>query len=115
MVSSLKARTINTREEIKRQVSKQLEDGYEEIFRKAANDVFIQNLAVMLWTMETRFGWKGKRLRDLTDALHDTDDMMCNPSKIHHRFSPLDCEKHLKEKYGIDLRSEFKVKVEVKP
>lgn len=111
----MKARTINTRKELTRELLRVREEGYEDGYRKAADDTFIQNLAVVFWTMETRFGWKGKRLRDLADALHDTDDMMCNPSKIHHRFSPLECEKHLKEKYGIDLRSEFKVKVEVKP
>ena len=87
----------------------------EEIFREVAPDITAQNIAFMLWTMYTRFGWGEKRIRRLIEAFHDTEDLMENPSRLHHRFSPLECEEILKEKFGIDVRAEFPPKVEVKP
>lgn len=87
----------------------------EKYFRELAPDITAQNIAFMLWTMHTRFGWGAKRIRRLIEAFHDTEDLMENPSRLHHRFSPLECEEILKEKYGVDIRKEFPPKVEVKP
>lgn len=111
----MRARTLNTREEIKKQVERELEDGYERIFRQCADDLIVQFTSSLFWTMATRFGWGKKRLRELADALHDTEDMMSRPTAMNHRFGPLECEKTVRERYGIDLREEFKAIVEVKP
>jgi len=40
--------------------------------------------------------------------------LMNCPSPMHHRFNSLDCEKMLKDKYGIDIRAEFPIVVEDK-
>ncbi|MBR1750903.1 MAG: hypothetical protein IJ740_08495 [Ruminococcus sp.] len=86
----------------------------EEIFRDCAADIVAQCLANVLWTMNTSFGWGEKRLRALVEALHETDELQCCPSALHHRFSGLDCEEKIKESFGIDIRREFPAKVEVK-
>lgn len=85
----------------------------EEIFRSCADDIMSQTLANVLWTLSTAYGWKRKRLRKFVEWLHDTHDLQMHPSKMHHRFSALNCEKELKEKYGIDIRKEFPAVVEV--
>lgn len=111
----MKARTQPvTYAEIRTAVAEEMDRQYEELYRRAAADLNAQNLGVVFWTLAKSFGWGEKRLKALVEALHDTDDLMEHPSRLHHRFSPLDCEKELKEKYGIDLREEFPARVEVK-
>lgn len=87
----------------------------EERYRDIAPDVMVQCLANVLWTMNRSYGWGRKRLRGLIEALHETDRLQCEPSKLHSRFDGLDCEEEIKERFGIDLRGEFPVKIEVKP
>lgn len=97
---------------ITRNVEKELERRMPEIFKQHADDLIPQATATFLWTMATRFGWGEKRLRELAEAIHDTEWLMDNPSRLHHKFTPYDCEREIKKKYGIDIRAEFPVKVE---
>ena len=85
-----------------------------EIFKRHAEQIIPQAFAMFFWTMALNYGWKKKRLRKLLDDLHETDRLMRNPSRLHHRFDPLDCEREIKEKYGIDLRKEIPIQVEIK-
>lgn len=101
--------------QMQQEVDRQKLELQEKIFREAAEEVTVQAISTFLWTMSTRFGWKGKRLSDLVEALHDTRDMMQSPTAMNHRFDPLDCEKQLLKDYGIDVRAEFKAEVEVRP
>lgn len=110
----MKSRKIAHRD-IRKAVAEEFDAQYYELYCKAAADICAQNTATFLWTMMTRFGYGEKRLRQLVEALHDTEDLMENPSRMHHRFSPLECEEILKEKFGIDVREEFPPKVEAKP
>lgn len=99
--------------EVRKISHEQYEEERANIFKDCADDIMAQAISVVLWTLATRYEWGRKRLTDFTDALKDTNDLMCNPSKMHHRFSPLDCEKSIKDKYGIDIRDKFKAQVEV--
>ena len=97
-----------------RQAQKLLDDDHEKTFRRCADDITQQCLITVFWTLATNYGWGAGRLRKLADALHDTQDLMNNPSPLHHKFSPLELEQIIKEKYKIDIRAEFKAQVEVK-
>lgn len=100
--------------QIRREVAKETERRCAEIYAHAAAELIPQAMAVFLWTMQLNYGWGEKRLKKLVDDLHETDYLMEHPSRLHHKFDPLDCERELKEKYGIDLREEFPVRVEDK-
>lgn len=109
----MRARTPpDTYAQIRREVAKEVDKQRGEIFVEAAQDLIPQAMAVFLWTMAVNYGWKKKRLLKLVENLHETDYLMENPSKLHHRFDPLDLEREVKEKYGIDVRTEFPVRVE---
>ena len=110
----MKARTPpDTYRQIKREVAAEMERQHKQLFVQAAEELIPQAMAVVLWTMAVNYGWKKKRLRKLVEALKETDYLMENPSRLHHRFSPLDCEREVKEKYGIDFRKEFPIRVEI--
>ena len=103
---------FNSYAEFQKAVAREIENQEPELFIKHANDLIPQAFAVFLWTMALNYGWRGKRLKRLVENLHETDYLMENPSRLHHRFDPIDCEREIKEKYGIDIRAEFKVRVE---
>ena len=105
---------FNSYEEFQKAVAKEMDNQEPELFVKHANDLIPQAFAVFLWTMQLNYGWGEKRLKKLVEDLHETDYLMEHPSRLHHKFDPLDCERELKEKYGIDLRKEFPVRVEDK-
>ena len=108
----MKARTPpDTYGQIKREVAADMERQHKQLFVQAAEELIPQAMAVVLWTMAVNYGWKKKRLRKLVDNLKETDYLMDTPSRLHHRFSPLDCEQEIKEKYGIDLRAELPIRV----
>lgn len=104
-----------TESDVRREVKRETEEAYESIFRKCVDDVSTQLVASVFWTMHTRFGWGKKRLGYLLEALKDTRELMDNPSPLHHRFGPIECEKIIKDKYGIDVAKELPPQVEVKP
>lgn len=111
----MRARTPpDTYAQIRREVAKEVDRQRAEIFREAAADLIPQAMAVFLWTMAINYGWGKKRLLKLVENLHETDYLMENPSILHHRFDPLDLEKVVKEKYCIDVRAEFPVRIEQK-
>jgi hypothetical protein len=98
---------------IKKEEAAELERQEPELFAKHAEMLIPQAIATFLWTMALCYGWKEKWLKQLVENLKETDYLMDNPSRLHHRFSPLDCEKEIKEKYGIDVREEFPVRIEI--
>lgn len=99
--------------EARREVNREIDDAMPQLFQKHAEMLLPQVTATFLWTMATRYGWGEKRLRQLAEAIHDTEYLMENPSKLHHRFDPIDLIRVIKEKYGIDLEKEFPVRTEV--
>lgn len=109
----MKARVLTSEKDVKKAARQEYEEIREEIFRECAHDIMTQALCVVYYTLIQK-GWREKRLKDFTTEIKATNDLMCNPSRLHHRFSPLDIEKMIKEKYGIDLRKEFEPNIEVK-
>lgn len=90
-------------------------DYYEEVFRDAAGDIIAQVMASVFFTLSVQYGWKKKRLEQFVSALHDTDRMMWKRSPLQkYTLSPIECEKAIKDDYGIDLRKEFPPKVDMR-
>lgn len=87
----------------------------EQVFREVVADIAAQTTANIIWTLWKMEGYGEKRIKRLIEHLHDMDELMEHPSRLHHRFDPLDCEREIKEKFGVDLHKEFPPKVEVKP
>jgi hypothetical protein len=108
----MKIRKYTTKTEIQQAVSNEFKKITEQVYAEVSADIVSQFAAVVLWTMATRYGWGKKRLTELVDALKDTSDMMSNPSRLHHRFSPVECISTLKDKYGIDVKEVFKPEVQ---
>lgn len=107
-----KAAKVNTKQKaVYMQIRKEVR---EEVYTECANDIMIQCLSTVFWTLATNCGYGAGRLKKLAEMLHDTKDLMDNPSRLHHKFSGLECEQIIKEKYGVDLRAEFTAEVEVK-
>ena len=107
-------KVLMSRQDIQRICNAEYENKREEMFKEVASDIMTQALCVVYYTLITSKGWREKRLKDFTAEIKATNDLMCNPSKLHHRFNPIDIEEMLKSKYGIDLREEFKPTIEVK-
>ena len=57
-----------------REVSREVVNKKEEIFREAVDDIYVQLIASVFWTMNTRFGWGKKRLGYLLEALKDNSE-----------------------------------------
>lgn len=111
----MKARVLTSEKDVRRVARQEYEEVREEIFKECADDIMAQALCTVFYTLVTAYGWRKQRLRNFADALHSTNDLMCNSSRLHHRFSPLDIEQTLKDKYSLDLRREFKADIEIKP
>lgn len=103
-----------TQAEIKQAVQEEFEKEHLQLYQRATADITAQILANVLVAMEQYYGWKEKRLKELITAIHMTEDSMVTPSPLHKTYTTLDNEKHLKDKFGIDLRAEFPPNVEVK-
>lgn len=107
-----KAVTLNTKQKaIYMQIREEVR---EEVYKECANDIMIQCLSTVFWTLATNCGYGAGRLKKLAEQLHDTKELMDNPSRLHHKFSGIECEQIIKDKYGLDLRAEFTADVEVK-
>ncbi len=105
---------VMTQAELKQSVQAEFEKEHLNLYREATADITAQILANVLVALEQSYGWKEKRLKDFVSALHATEDSMVTPSPLHKTYTTLDNEKHLKDKFGIDLRAEFPPNVEVK-
>lgn len=99
--------------EFQKAVADEIAKQEPEIFKRHAEQLIPQAYAMFFWTLDLNYGWKKKRLLKLVEDLKETDYLMEHPSRLHHRFSPIDCEREIKEKYGIDVVKEFPVRVEV--
>lgn len=103
-----------TMDDIKAAVTEEMSKQRDELFIEDAETIMPQAVAAFLWVMAKGYGFGGKRLKRLCDELHEYYDVMVNPSRLHHRFGPLDTVAWIKDKYGIDLEAEFKADVEIK-
>lgn len=102
-----KDRVYVTETQIHDAVEAEIETIRKECHQEAVQAVTTQTLATVLYCLETCYGWKEQRLKKFLEYLHDTEELMVNPSPLHHRFNHLDNMKRMKERYNIDLNKEF--------
>jgi hypothetical protein len=99
--------------QIRREVAAEMNRQETELFKRHAEMLIPQVYAMVLYTLATCEGYGEKRLKRFCEHIHDIDELMENPSRLHHRFDPTDLIDVVKEKYGIDVVKEFPVRVEV--
>lgn len=104
---------FNSYEDFQKAVADEIAKQEPEIFKRHAEQLIPQVCAAIFKTLEISYGWKKKRLWKFIEYLKDFFDLMDHPSRLHHRFDPIDCEREMKEKYGIDFRKEFPIRVEI--
>lgn len=104
---------FNSYEDFRKAVAEEIAKQEADIYKRHAEQLIPQVYAMFFWTIELNYGWKKKRLLKLVENLKETDYLMDHPSRLHHRFDPIDCEREMKEKYGIDFRKEFPIRVEI--
>lgn len=107
-------RVCVTEKQIHKAVEAKVDDIRLDIYKAVVQDISVQTLATVLKTLETCYGWKEQRLKQFIQHLHDTEDLMVNPSPLHHRFTHLDNERYMRETYNINLEKEFPAHVETK-
>lgn len=99
--------------EFQKAVADEIAKQEPEIFKRHAEMLIPQVYAMVLYTLATCEGYGEKRLKRFCEHIHDIDELMDNPSRLHHKFDPTDLIDVVKEKYGIDVVKEFLVRVEV--
>lgn len=111
-IKNSRDRVYVTEKQVHAAVEAEIETIRLELYQKAVQDITVQTLATVLYTLETCYGWKEQRLKKFIECLHDTEDLMVTPSPLHHRFNHLDNEQRMKDLYNIDLEREFPAHVE---
>ena len=81
----------------------------EQYFKEWSNDIMTQTLSAILICLERNYDFKQKRLKNFISQLHLWLDVMEENSDWTNQ-SNID---YLKEKYGIDLKSEFSSEVKL--
>lgn len=104
---------VVTKAELKKMVAEEFEKRHIELYEESAADITVQLLSNVLVALEQYYGWKKKRLQEFVTALHITEDSMVTPSPLHRTYTTLDNEKHIKDRFGIDLRAEFPASVDI--
>lgn len=74
----------------------------EHVYQECYKDIGTQCLAVCLYTLDKRYGWKKQRLTEFTEAVKDTSKML-DTLTFRGRADAIDCRKYVKDRYGIDL------------
>lgn len=98
----MKARVFKTESQIRKVVQREARKQTEEIYDKALADAAYQMFAVMMCVLNRRFGFGGKRLRELKDLTEDEFWLMKN-GILGKPYTANDCVRYLKDKYGIDF------------
>lgn len=74
----------------------------EYLYQECYKDIGTQCLAMCLYTLDKRYGWKKQRLTEFTEAVKDTSKML-DTLTFNGRADAIDCRKYVKDRYGIDL------------
>lgn len=104
---------FNSYEDFQKAVVDEIAKQEPEIFKRHAEQLIPQAYATVFKVLDMDHGWKAKRLWQLIYELQNLDDLMEHPSPLLPSFGPIDCEREMKEKYGIDFREEFPIRVEI--
>jgi hypothetical protein len=84
---------------------------YDQVFAECAEDVMQQTLANVLLCLERDYDWRKQRLENFVKNLQGWCDIMQHDTDITKAWSTNDNIEYFKDKYGIDLREEFKAEV----
>ena len=84
---------------------------YEQVFSDCAEDVMQQTLANVLLSLERDYGWRKQRLSEFVANVKSWCDIMQTDTELTKAWSTTDNIRYFKEKYGIDLRTEFTAEV----
>ncbi len=74
----------------------------QQMYHECYKDIGTQLLSMLLYTMDTRYGWKTKRLKELVEAFSDTSKML-DTMTFRDKADAIDCRKWAKKTHGIDL------------
>lgn len=80
----------------------------DKLYSKIENDIMAQMLSVVLFSLETDYGWKRDRLRRFMDNLHSTAELASGTDVFGNKIDTEIIIQHLIDKYGIDCREEVK-------
>lgn len=95
--------------EIQEHVKAEITARYDELYKSISEDVCAQTLAYVFQTLESNYGWREQRLKGFATNLQEMVTLaMSPPSPLLQNFDSDSIEAHLKEKYGLDLRNDFK-------
>ena len=72
-----------------------------EMYQEMYKDIGSQFLSMMLYMFHTRYGWRTKRLKDLTEAFVDTSKML-DTMTFRDKADAIDCREWAKKTHGID-------------
>lgn len=101
-------------QEIREHVKEEISAKYDELYRAISEDVCAQTLAYVFQTLESNYGWREQRLKGFAANLQEMVTLaMSPPSPLLQNFDSDSIETHLKEKYGLDLRNDFKPQFKV--
>ena len=76
----------------------------EYLYQECYKDIGTQCLAMCLYTLDKRYGWKKQRLTEFTEAVKDTSKML-DTLTFKGRADAVDCREYVKDIYGIDLNN----------
>ena len=76
----------------------------EHVYQECYKDIGTQCLAVCLYTLDKRYGWKKQRLTEFTEAVKDTSKML-DTLTFRGRADAIDCREYVKDRYDIDLNN----------
>lgn len=100
---------IISRAELKSVVDQEVEKAYnsriDAVYEDVRKDVAAQVMAVCCCELHTEFGFGKKRLKRFHRGMNALLRMM-QGGAMGKQFTPVDCIKTLKDKYGIDLDRE---------
>lgn len=71
-------------------------------------DIAAQMFSVVLFSLETNYGWKRDRLKAFVDNLHSTAELASGTDIFGKSISTDQLIEHIRDRYGIDLRDEVR-------
>ena len=92
----------------KETIEKAMKAELDRLYDKVGFDVAAQLLSVVLYSLEINYGWKRDRLRSFVNNLHSTAELACGTDIFGKSIDTEQLISHIKNRYGIDLRSEVK-------
>ena len=106
MTADPNRRIVVTAGEIKKIVAEQLEAGAKDFYDSLAENIAIQNMAVVFWALHISQGFGKKRLQDLHDTIAGIYEIINSP--IGQGSNADDYVDEIK-KLGINLDADVKV------